>query len=114
MRKLQRLRFREKKEKELEDKRDEIFNSYRPMVSQGKEWRAKITTTQAEAVKSDDQAVRPVDQAVRPAEPGTPPDFSSSIPITCDNELSSAPETEDDEQLVDYSSSPERIKLEDN
>jgi hypothetical protein len=36
-RKLQRLRLREKREKELEKKRDENFNSYRPMVPQGKE-----------------------------------------------------------------------------
>ena len=42
-RKLQRLRFREKKEKELEAKRDEMFNSYRPVVPRGKEWRAKTT-----------------------------------------------------------------------
>jgi hypothetical protein len=49
-RKLQRLRLREKREKELEKKRDEDFNSYRPMVPQGKEWRVK-TTLQVEAVK---------------------------------------------------------------
>jgi hypothetical protein len=36
-RKLQRLRLREKSEKELEKKRDEDFHSYRPMVPQGKE-----------------------------------------------------------------------------
>jgi hypothetical protein len=36
-RKLQRLRLREKREKELEKKRDEDFNSYRSMVPQGKE-----------------------------------------------------------------------------
>jgi hypothetical protein len=35
-RKLQRLRLREKREKELEKKRDEDFNSYRPMVPRGK------------------------------------------------------------------------------
>jgi hypothetical protein len=33
--KLQRLRLCEKREKELEKKRDEEFNSYRPMVPQG-------------------------------------------------------------------------------
>jgi hypothetical protein len=49
-RKLQRLRLHEKREKELEKKRDEDFNSYRPMVPQGKEWRVK-TTLQVEAVK---------------------------------------------------------------
>jgi hypothetical protein len=37
MRKLQCLRFQEKREKELEKQRDEVFNQYRPMVSQGKE-----------------------------------------------------------------------------
>jgi hypothetical protein len=42
-RKLQRLRLREKMEKELEEQRDKIFNSYRPMVPQGKEWRANTT-----------------------------------------------------------------------
>jgi hypothetical protein len=40
-RKLQRLRLREKKEKELEEHRDKIFNSYGPMVPQGKEWRPR-------------------------------------------------------------------------
>jgi hypothetical protein len=43
-RKLQRLRLREKREKELEKKRDEDFNSYIPMVPQGKEWRVKTAT----------------------------------------------------------------------
>jgi hypothetical protein len=38
------LRLREKKEKELEKKSDEDFNSYRPMVPQGKEWRVKAAT----------------------------------------------------------------------
>jgi hypothetical protein len=36
-RNLQRLRFQEKREKESEKQRDEVFNQYRPMVSQGKE-----------------------------------------------------------------------------
>jgi hypothetical protein len=40
-RKLQRLRLQEKREEELEKHRDKVFNSYRPMVPQGKEWRAK-------------------------------------------------------------------------
>jgi hypothetical protein len=34
----------EKREKELEKKRDEDFNSYMPMVPQGKEWRVKAVT----------------------------------------------------------------------
>jgi hypothetical protein len=44
------LRLREKKEKELEKQRDEIFNSCRLMIPQGKEWRAK-TAPEAEVVK---------------------------------------------------------------
>jgi hypothetical protein len=81
-RKLQRLRLREKKEKELEEQRDKIFNSYRPMVLQGKEWRAK-TTPQAEAVKPPEEivkppdAVKPADQAVRPGSLEMSPGFTS-------------------------------------
>jgi hypothetical protein len=118
-RKLQNLRLREKKEKELEEQRDKIFNSYRPMVPQGKEWRAKITP-QAEAVKQPVEtveppvAVKPVDQAVRPGSPKTPLSFSSSVPIVCDDKLLSVPTLENDEQLIDYSSSPERMDLENN
>jgi hypothetical protein len=57
-RKLQRLRLHEKREKELEKKRDEDFNSYRPMVPQGKEWRVK-TAPQNEVVKSPEGVVEP-------------------------------------------------------
>jgi hypothetical protein len=62
----------EKKEKELEEQRDKIFNSYRPMVPQGKEWGAK-TTPKSEAVKPPEETVKPpeavklADQAVRPS-----------------------------------------------
>ena len=117
-RKLQRLRFREKKENEPEKQRDEMFNHYRPMMSQEKEWKIKATS-QPELIKPVEeavkpaQAIRPGDQAVRPADPETPSGFSSSTPMACDNELPSAPETEDDEQLVDYSFSSEHVTLED-
>ncbi|PUZ76049.1 hypothetical protein GQ55_1G259600 [Panicum hallii var. hallii] len=40
-RKLQRLRFQEKREQELEKQRDEQFNKYRPMIPQGKVWKVK-------------------------------------------------------------------------
>jgi hypothetical protein len=89
------LWLREKREKELEKKRDEDFNSYRPMVPQEKEWRVK-TALQTEAVKSPkgavqpSGAVRPGDQAVRPGSPKTPPGFASSIPMACDDKGSSA------------------------
>jgi hypothetical protein len=113
------LRLREKRDKELEKKRNEDFNSYRPMVSQGKEWRVKATT-QTRAVKppvgvvQSLGAVRPGDQAVRLGSPETPPGFASSIPMVCDDKGSSVHTPEDDEQLVDYSSSPERMNLEIN
>jgi hypothetical protein len=118
-RKLQRLSLREKREKELEKKRDEDFNRYRPMVPQGKEWRVK-TVPQTEAVKPPEgaveppEAVRPADQAVRPGSPETPPSFASSIPMACDDKVSFVPIPEDDEELVDYSSSQERMNLEIN
>jgi hypothetical protein len=89
------------------------------MVPQGKEWRAK-TTPQAEAVKPLEDAVEPpeavklVDQAVRPGLPETPLCFASSVPMACDDKLSSVPTLEDNEQLIDYSFSPERMDLEDN
>jgi hypothetical protein len=89
------------------------------MVPQGKEWRAK-TTPQAEAVKPPEEAVKPLeavkpaDQAVRPGSPEMSPGFTSSVPMACDDKLSSIPTPEDDEQLIDYSSSPERMDLEEN
>jgi hypothetical protein len=111
--------LREKKEKELEEQRDKIFNSYRTMVLQGKEWRAK-TTPQAEAVKPPEkmvkppEAVKPADQAVRPGSPEMSPGFTSLVLMACDDKLLSVPAPEDDKQLIDYSSSPERMDLEDN
>jgi hypothetical protein len=118
-RKLQRLRFQEKREKELEKQRDEVFNQYRPMVPQGKEWRVKTSTEPA--------PVRPVEELVRPVtpvrlvdvdgqtdDPETPPGFSSSVPMFCDDKTTSDPAPEDDEELVDYSSSPERMNLDIN
>jgi hypothetical protein len=43
-----------------------------------------------------------------------PPSFASSIPMVCDNKISSVHTLEDDEDLVDYSSSQERMNLEIN
>jgi hypothetical protein len=89
------------------------------MVPQGKEWRVK-TTSQTEAVKPPEgavkslEAVRPADQVVRPGSLETPPGFYSSIPKACDDKGSSIPTPEDDEELVDYSSSPEWMNLEIN
>jgi hypothetical protein len=110
-RKLQQSRIREKREKELEKKRNKDFNSYRPMVPQVKEWRVKIAP-QTGAVKPPEGPVQPPgavrlgDQAVRPGSPETPPGFASSFPIVCDDKVSSIHTPKDYEQLVDYSSSP--------
>jgi hypothetical protein len=78
------LRLREK-QKELEEQRDKIFNSYRTMVPQ-KEWRPK-TTPQAEAVKPPEEAVKPheavkpANKAVGPHSPETPLSFASLDPM---------------------------------
>jgi hypothetical protein len=89
------------------------------MVPQGKEWRINTSSKPA--------AVRPVDESVRPVTPvrpvdvngqtddlETPTGFSSSVPMVCDNKSTSDPAPEDDEELVDYSSSPERMNLDIN
>jgi hypothetical protein len=86
---------------------------------QGKEWRAK-TTPQAEAVKpleeavKPPEAVKPADQAVRPGSLEMSPGFTFSVLMACDDKLLSVPVPKDDEQLIDYSSSPKRMDLEDN
>ena len=51
------------------------------------------------------EPVRPAMGPVQPVELEMPPGFTSSAPKACDNELTLVPDTKDDEQLVDYSSS---------
>jgi hypothetical protein len=58
--------------------------------------------------------VRPVDVDGQTDDPETPLDFSSSVPMVCDDKSASDPAPEDDEELVDYSSSPERMNLDVN
>jgi hypothetical protein len=65
-RKLQRLRFQENREKEIEKQRDEAFNQYRAMLPQGKEWRVN-TTFYPTPVKPVEGSVRPV-TLVRPVD----------------------------------------------
>jgi hypothetical protein len=95
-RKLQRLRFQEKREKELEKQRDEAFNQYSPMVPQGKEWRIK-TSSQSAPVRPVEESVRPV-TPVRPVDVDgqtddaeTSPGFSSLVPMVCDDRSASDP-----------------------
>lgn len=129
-RKLQRLRCHERKEKELEQHRDEYFNKCRPMIPQKKEWRVKIdeqskTTPQAIRpggaggltscdIEATVQAVRLPVQAVRPGDVEELPGDVSPTPMVCDNKLTSATNIEDDEQLVVYSSSPEHKNMDIN
>jgi hypothetical protein len=108
--------FRDR-EKELEKQMDEALNQYRPMVPQGKEWRIK-TSSQPAPVRPVDGSVRPV-TPVRSVEvdgqtddPEMPLGFSSSVTMVCDDTSDPAPE--DDEELIDYSSSPERMNLDIN
>jgi hypothetical protein len=84
-RKLQRLRFQEKREKELEKQRDEAFNQYRPIIPQGKEWRVK-TSSEPAPVRSVEESVRLV-TPVRPVvvnsqtdDPEMPPVFLLRFP----------------------------------
>jgi hypothetical protein len=85
------------------------------MVPEGKEWRIKTS--------SEPAPVRPVEESVKQVtpvvdgqtdDPETPPGFSSSVPMVCDEKSTSDPAPEDDEELVDYSSSPERMNLDIN
>jgi hypothetical protein len=112
-RKLQRLRFQEKRENELEKQRDEAFNQYRPMVPQGKEWRVK-TSFEPAPVRLVEESIRPVDVDSHTDDLETPLGFFSSVPMVCDDKSTSDLAPEDDEELVDYSSSPERMNLDIN
>jgi hypothetical protein len=89
------------------------------MVPQGKEWRVK-TSSELAPVRPVEELVRPV-TPVRPVDVGgqtddleTPPGFSSSVPMVCDDKTTSDPAPEDEEELVDYSSSPEHMNLDIN
>jgi hypothetical protein len=96
-RKLQCLRFQEKREKEIEKQRDETFNQYKPMVPQGKEWIVKTG--------SQPSPVRPVVVVGQSDDPETSFGFSSLVLMVCDNKSASGPTLENDENLVHYSSS---------
>jgi hypothetical protein len=76
------------------------------MVPQGKEWRAKTNSQLA--------PIRPVAGVGQTNDPETPPGFTSSAPMVCDDKSPSEPALEDDEELVDYSSSPKRMNLDIN
>jgi hypothetical protein len=83
------------------------------MVHQGKEWRVK-TSPQPAPVRPVEGSVRPVKVVGQTDDPETPLGFSSSVPMVCDDKSASDPAPEDDEELVDYSSSPEGMNLDIN
>jgi hypothetical protein len=66
--------------------------------------------------KSEESALAPVRKVQNggDAGPETLPVSATSTPMTCDNELPSAPKPEDVEQRIDYSSSPEHMSFGDN
>jgi hypothetical protein len=89
------------------------------MIPEGKECRVK-TSSQPAPVRPVEGSVRPV-TPVRPVDvdgqtddPETGPSFSFSVPMVCDDKSASDPAPEDNEELVDYSSSPERMNLDIN
>jgi hypothetical protein len=68
-------------------------------------------------VEESGKPVTPVRQVVVDGQiddPETPPGFSSLVPMVCDDESASDPAPKDDEELVDYSSSHERMNLDIN
>jgi hypothetical protein len=86
----------------------------------GKRGQTTNKAPQTEVDKPPEEAVKPpkvvklADHAVRPGSPETLAGFASSVPMACDDKLSSVPTSEDDEQLIDYSSFPKGMDLEDN
>jgi hypothetical protein len=91
-------------------------NKYRSIVPQGNEWIVK-TNYELESIKPVEESVRPVTPIRTVAGDGqtgdqeTPPVFSSSAPLVCDDKSTSAPTPKDEEELVDYNSSPEHMNL---
>ena len=115
-RRLQRLWRQEQQEQEAKKLRDEQFNKYRPMVPQGKEWRAKpagqsagpiepplLTGLTSIANRSDR-----LEQSVRPVEPSVQQKAESAMPVLVpyNEETPLAPLVQDDEELVDYEATP--------
>jgi hypothetical protein len=86
------------------------------MVPQGNEWRVKTSSEPApvQPVEESVRPVRPVNVDGQTDDPKMPPSFSSSDPMVCDDKSSLDPTPEDDEELVEYSSSPERMNLDIN
>jgi hypothetical protein len=122
-RKLQRLRFQENNEKELEKQRDASFNRIRPMFPQEKQWRVKANS--GSAPKPD--VLVPIPEVpisvlevlvLKPEVPVLSEPVQTAEPMIMDSiaqeqKLLSTSEN-DDEELVDYGTSPERGDLEIN
>jgi len=115
-RKLQRLRFQENKEQEIEKLRDKQLNQYRPMVPQGKVWRVKAADQPVRPVKlpqatgltgTTDRSDRP-ERPVRPVEVAAEQKAELAIPVSvpCDGETPLAFLVQGNEELVDHEVTP--------
>ena len=120
-RRLQRLRRQEQKEQEAERLRDEHFNKYRPMVPQGKEWRAKPATQSTGPVEPlqvagltsvEDRSDCQV-QLVRPVEPVVGQMAEDNASASRDEALV-VPAALGEEELVDYEASLAHSNMEIN
>jgi len=120
-RRLPSLRRQEQKEQEAEKLRDEYFNKYRPMIPQGRKWRAmpavqstgpveppQVTGLTGAEDRSDRQA-----QPVRPVEPVIE-QVAEVNTSTSRDEVPAVPTALGDEELVDYEDFPERSNIEIN
>jgi hypothetical protein len=76
-------------------------------------WRVK-TSSHPEPVKLVEGSLRPVADIGWIGDPETSPGFSSSTPMVCDDKSASAPAPKDDEELVDYNSSPKHMNFDIN
>ena len=114
--KLQRLRFQEKKEQEIQKLRDKQFNQYKPMVPQGKVWRIKVADQPARLVKpsqatgftgTSNRSDRP-EQPVRPVDPSIQQKAESAIPVLVpyDRETPLSFSVQGDEEVVDHEVTP--------
>jgi len=124
-RKLQHLPNKEKKEQEAEKPRDEHFNKYRHVVPQGKAWQLKVVNQSAAGlvkltpVTGQTGATNRLDclgSLVRPVEPSTKQTAESAVPVSvsCDDEVPLVPPAKEDEELVDYETSPKHSNMEIN
>jgi hypothetical protein len=110
-RKLQRLRAKELSAKEADEVRDEFFNEIRLMVPQKKEWRAKVAIHGNTGLADAASPAKPVSPAKLAISPPKPVEVEKSELAPISEGISLAADVSEEklhEELVDYSSSPDR------